>query len=202
MMYRLWWVDVETTGLDPLRDEIIEIAMFLTECDPQRKWLSPVSQLYTGLQEPSCPISPEASRVNGLTLEHLQGKRLDMELLKKIVHEADGFVAHNASFDKGFVEMILPEVRNKMWFCSIAGIEWKKWGFASAGLQSLLRAHHIFPSKAHRAESDIQSLYLLLQEHNPLDKSYFWEMWDNSYHRFLSKQKPPAFAGGSGEKSF
>lgn len=186
-MYRLWWVDVETTGLDPMHDEIVEIALILTECDPMRKWLSPVLQKYVGLREPLCPISPEASKINGLTLQNLQGKQLNMELLKRIVHEADGFVAHNASFDKGFLEMILPEVRNKMWFCSLSGIEWKKWGFSSASLQALLRAHHIFPARAHRAESDIQSLLLLLQERNPLDKSYFWEMWDSTYHRYLTK---------------
>lgn len=186
-MYQLWWVDIETTGLDPRKDEIIEIALIRTDCDPSRRWLSPVKQKYVGLREPYCPISVEASRINGLTLEQLTGKTLNYILMESIIREAHGFIAHNASFDRSFLEMMYPEIHQKWWFCSMKDIDWKHWGFLSSGLQSLLKAHQIFPHRPHRAESDILSLYRLLQEHNPTDKSYFWEMWDRNYHQFLSK---------------
>ncbi len=191
-MYQLWWVDVETTGLDPRKDEIIEIALMRTDCDPSRRWLSPVRQKYVGLREPFCPISVEASKINGLTLKQLTGKKLDNTLIESIILEAHVFIAHNAPFDRSFLEMMFPDIRHKMWFCSMKDIEWKYWGFQSVGLQSLLRAHQIFPHRPHRAESDILSLYQLLQEHNPHDKAYFWEMWDRNYHQFLKqKEKPP-----------
>jgi DNA polymerase III subunit epsilon len=186
MMYQLWWIDVETTGLDPRVDEIIEIALIKTTCNPLRRELSSILQRYTALREPSVPISLEASKVNGLTLNDLMGKHFDMELLQNIIAGADAFVAHNASFDRGFFEMLFPEVNRKKWFCSMKNIDWKGWGFPSCGLQSLLRHHHIFPERAHRAESDIVSLYRLLQEPNPLEKAYFWEMWDKTYQQYAA----------------
>ncbi len=186
-MYELWWIDVETTGLDPITDEIIEISLIQSYCDPVKRFLSPIQSKYTGLREPSCPISIEAFKVNGISLEQVMGKHLDHELLTNIITHTDVFIAHNASFDRSFFEKLFPEVMEKKWFCSMNGINWKKWGFASLGLQSLLKSHHIFPKQAHRAESDVVSLYRLLQEYNPMEKTYFWEMWDNNYHRFLNR---------------
>ena len=46
-------------------------------------------------------------------------------------------IAHNAAFDRGFVEARLPFFQKKAWGCSYAQMPWKVEGFGSASLEFL-----------------------------------------------------------------
>ena len=61
-------LDLETTGLDPAKDEIIEIAMvpFTYSGDGR---IFDVHEAYNELQEPSSPILAEITQITGITNE-------------------------------------------------------------------------------------------------------------------------------------
>ena len=92
--------DTETTGLDPLTgDRVIEIAA-----------LELVRDLPTGLHfhrllDPERDIDPDATRVHGLTRADLHGKPRFAEIVDELLGFIgdDPLVAHNASFDFGFL---------------------------------------------------------------------------------------------------
>ena len=69
-------VDVETTGLDPQRDEIIELAMtpFTYGLDGT---VFSVEEGFQGLRQPSEPISPEITAITGITNEMVAGQVID-----------------------------------------------------------------------------------------------------------------------------
>ncbi|HLN62732.1 MAG TPA: hypothetical protein VK464_14400 [Symbiobacteriaceae bacterium] len=59
------YVDVETTGLSPYYDEIIELALVLSAFDITTGDVLGVVDSYVGLREPSCPISEGAWAEHG-----------------------------------------------------------------------------------------------------------------------------------------
>lgn len=100
--------DVETTGLDPNIDRIIEIsAVRFTEWAP--------SATFSSLICANRKISASASAVNGITDKDLKNAPIEAEVMKAFSDfiGSGGFqgdllmVAHNASFDKSFVESAL-----------------------------------------------------------------------------------------------
>ncbi|MDR2029184.1 MAG: 3'-5' exonuclease [Treponema sp.] len=90
--------DLETTGLDPRQDRIVEIGAVKFD---RRGLLGRFSVLIN----PGIPMPAEASRVNGITDALLRGKpRLDQvfpDFLRFI--RGTVLVAHNAPFDAGFI---------------------------------------------------------------------------------------------------
>lgn len=60
------FVDVETTGPDPARDEIIELAMapFVYDLDGA---VLEVGEAFSALREPSNPITPQITALTGIT---------------------------------------------------------------------------------------------------------------------------------------
>lgn len=167
-------VDVETTGLSPWRDEIVELAALLFAFERATGQICGVVDEYTGLREPSVPISPEAARVNGITPEMVRGQRLDQARVETIFRRAEFLVAHNASFDRGFVTRLFPLTKQKLWLCSMRHVDWRAMGFASAALQSLLRHHGIQVQRAHRGGDDARATLDLLSCQGPDGRPYFY----------------------------
>lgn len=170
------FLDVETTGLSSYSDEIIEFALALFKYNRFTGEITEVFDRYVGLREPGRNIPAQATRVHGLTIEDVRGKRLDAERIEQMLDQAEFLVAHNASFDRGFVTRLFPKAQSKQWLCSMRGVKWRYQGFSSAALQHLLHCHGIKPAQAHRAGADVQCAIELMSRRNSDGTTYFLEL--------------------------
>src|SRR3954447_15286520 len=116
------FIDVETTGLSPRTDEVIEFAADLFAFNRKTGEVLGVIDSYCGLREPAVPISPQASAVNGITERMVRGKRLDTARISSIISRADFALAHNATFDRSFVVRLFPEAGQREWFWSMRNL--------------------------------------------------------------------------------
>ncbi len=92
--------DTETTGLDPLTgDRVIEVAALELLRD------LPTGRHFHCLVDPMRDIPDEASRIHGITREHLAGKPQFAEVAEEMLafFGDDKLIAHNAPFDFGFL---------------------------------------------------------------------------------------------------
>jgi len=79
----------------------------------------------------------------------------------EILSSADIIIAHNAAFDRPFVDRRLPAVAVKPWACSMAELDWLELGFEGRALAHLVAQCGWF-YEGHRAENDILALLYLL----------------------------------------
>lgn len=170
------FIDVETTGLSAKKDEIIEFAISLFCFDKNTGKIIGIVDSYCGLREPTIPIPPEASNVNGIYMKDVKGKDLDYKRINSMLDKAEFFISHNADFDRKFVRVLFPSVNSKIWLCSMNGIDWYGKGFYSKGLQNLLYLHGIQPRISHRASADVESAIQLLACTKDNGENYFSEL--------------------------
>jgi DNA polymerase-3 subunit epsilon len=143
-------VDLETTGLDPIQDQVIELGAILYSV-PHCCTLQQFSTLFpvaTNAAEKINRISVEASQI----IKDIEIPLLQFELW---VTQADYLVAHNADFDrKWFGHCGLPTV-DKPWLCTYQDFIWDK-NHKPASLINTALNHGIGVSHAHRALTDCQ----------------------------------------------
>ena len=107
------------------------------------------------------PIPAIAQQVTGINDDMVRGHRLDDLAVQALVAQADLVVAHNAGFDRPFVEARFPGFAEKAWACSFADIDWQATGADSAKLAALAQNHGWFYD-AHRAQVDCHALLQVL----------------------------------------
>lgn len=173
-------VDVETTGLSTYHDEIIELALVLFSFHRDTGKILEVMEEYTGLREPSKPISRGSFSVHGISFAQVRGKCLNHELIEDMINRAEFMIAHNANFDRAFLLSLFPTAAQKPWYCSMRCINWKEKGFVSRSLPRLLQAHKIIPQKSHRAYNDVRASLSLLSLYDcKSGEAYFSELLKN-----------------------
>ena len=157
-------VDVETTGFDPVRDRIIEFCgvPFVFERDSGR--ILTVGPAVSFLEDPGRPIPEEITRLTGITDAMVAGKVIDETVVGALAGEAGLVIAHNAAFDRPFVDRRLPAFREKAWACSQKEVPWKALGASSGALEFLLMKRCGLFFDGHRADADCHALIRLLQE--------------------------------------
>lgn len=121
-------VDVETTGLDSDTDKIIELAVQRFRYDGDGRIVE-VGRPRVWREDPDRELDPRIIKLTGLTREMLEGKAIDEEIACEILATADLIVAHNAAFDRPFVDKRLPAVAGKAWACSMVEPDWLELGF-------------------------------------------------------------------------
>jgi DNA polymerase III subunit epsilon len=186
---RALFVDVETTGLSPERDEIIELAMvpFTYGMDGR---IFELEEPFQGFQEPSQPISAEITKITGIDQTMVAGRHLDHDAIREVLESADIVIAHNTSFDRKFLERLDPAFVTKPWGCSATQVDWKAEGFEGTRLGYLLNRAGYFYDQ-HRALSDCHAAIELLSTTLPVSgkpalqvvlenaRAVTWRIWAN-----------------------
>ena len=159
-------IDTETTGLDCTKDRITEIGACLLDWNTG----TPL-QMLSMLVIPEIPIPEEVVKLNGITEEMIeQYGVLEEDAMRELgclMEDADFFMAHNAQFDRGFVEA----ARNrrglinsgKAWLCTREDI---KYGpeITTRHLNYLAaEAGFVNPFK-HRAIFDVLTMFKIAEQ--------------------------------------
>ncbi|TCQ79486.1 DNA polymerase-3 subunit epsilon [Ochrobactrum sp. BH3] len=167
-------VDTETTGLNAAQEEIVEIgAVAFRYADDGS--IGDVCATFGALQEPSKPIPAEITRITGITDEMVAGQMIPRAKLDALIADADLIIAHNAGFDRPFLERFSPAFANKPWACSVKEIDWTARGFEGTKLGYLIGQSGYFHN-GHRAEDDCQALLAVLRETSGRKQTPFSEL--------------------------
>jgi len=153
-------LDTETTGLDHESDEIIELAMVKFQFARDGRVFDVLGS-FERLREPSIPIPLEVTRLTGINADMVAGKSIGPQEVAAFAAEADVIIAHNAAFDRRFVERAFPVFSTKAWACSATQVDWKQEGYDGAKLAYLLSGHRLFHD-GHRAAEDCHGLLEVL----------------------------------------
>ena len=165
-------LDVETTGLNTMKDEVIELAMVKFTYLPDDR-IAAITGIFSSFNEPSIPIPEEVVELTRITDEMVSGHRIDPDAVASFVSDAVLTVAHNANFDRKFAERYWPVFERKPWACSATEVEWRKHGFDGSRLGYLLAGVGLF-HQAHRAVDDCRALMEILSSNVPkLNRSAF-----------------------------
>ena len=154
-------LDLETTGLDPQYDEIIEIAAAIIQIDAQGR-VNAVESMRTGLQQPRRSIEPNIANITGIDDAIVEGKRIYPDSVAEYLGRAQACLCFNAEFDRRHLEMLVPKVAEMPWICAMRDVPWRDLGFDGAAQNYLLAQAGMFNPVAHRARDDVASLIHLL----------------------------------------
>ena len=167
-------LDTETDGLDPTNDNILQIAVALIDVDKNGRILRVVDH-GTAMQDPKRQIPPKITQLTGIDNRTVEGKRIKREALTAFLCQADACLAHNASFDSGFVRRLLPDIAHLPWICSMRDVAWANHGYDGAKLGHLLMQQGLFAETAHDAMADVEALLALLASELPTGKTVLAE---------------------------
>lgn len=151
---RLCFVDIETTGLDPSTDEILEIGAVFVErgvVTDRKRWLV----------KPTKPIPALITALTGLTDEEVANApplgSLDAELRASLGGWT--LVAHNAGFERSFLKDTIAH-QPMLDSCEVAQLLFPER--ASHALDSLVRWLELGRAARHRALDDAEDTFLVL----------------------------------------
>ena len=167
---KICFLDLETTGLKKDQDEIIEIALRLVKIDKSNGKIISIESSFESFNDSKKQLDPVITTVTGITNEMIKNHKIDWSKVDAIIKNTDIIVAHNAQFDRGFLDRYLPVSKEKLWACSHRDIDWLNRGFVKQSLE-LLSIWHGFYYESHRAMNDVDALIHLLT-HNSYNENH------------------------------
>lgn len=173
-------LDVETTGLNQAEDTIIEIGLRQFAFNKNSGEVLALGKSYCSFQDPGRPLSPLITEITGITNEMISGKEIDWNAVNCMLEQSHLLIAHNARFDRPFIDKNSKISNEKIWACSLKQINWSAKGFTTSKLE-VLNIYHGFFTDSHRAINDVDALlYLISHKEDSCDKPYLFELLNNA----------------------
>lgn len=165
--YSAMIIDLETMGLDPRTDKIIEIGLIkfsFTEEDG----IIEVLNTYSNFNDPHMPISEETTELTGITSADVKDQAIDWKKIAEHLEDCDMIICHNSKFDRKFLEIQTPDfiqkiIKAKAFACTIQDINWLNRGYKNCKLDYLNFKLGFF-YEPHRALNDCWATLNLLRE--------------------------------------
>jgi DNA polymerase-3 subunit epsilon len=155
-------VDVETTGVEKATDVIIELGLLRFTYDARTGQPVDVLAAESLLEDPGRPIPEEIVALTGITDDMVRGQRIPDARVHELLDGVGIVLAHNASFDRPFIERRLPAFRDVHWGCTQRDIDWRALGIGSHSLEFLTYRHLGAFFDGHRAVDDCRATLALL----------------------------------------
>lgn len=174
-------LDSETTGVDHKSDGVTQLAMMKVTFDEQG--ILSFGDRFDRLRDPGIPIPQEVVELTGITDEMVKGQAISNQEVADFVGDAETFIAHNAAFDRKFVEATFQNAGfdDRRWDCSHVQIDWKTRGFRSASLEMIALGMGLVYG-AHNAMNDILALgHVLGMPGRDGASTAFAEMWSAGF---------------------
>ncbi|KAF0132803.1 MAG: DNA polymerase III subunit alpha Gram-positive type [Candidatus Saganbacteria bacterium] len=152
--------DLETTGLDPQKSEIIEVAGLKVKNKE-------ITDIFNKLVKPSTPLPQKIKEITGITDEMLEDAKPLTDITAPLLNFIEGsiLVIHNSEFDISFINhhIFTPrklELKNDV-FCSLKLSRHFLPNLGSYKLGSLADHFGITAKNSHRALGDVETLFEL-----------------------------------------
>ena len=179
-------IDTETTGLNYVSDKIIELGIVAFQYDPLTSGIIKIIDRYAGFEDPGVPLSPEITAITDITDEMVTGQSFDDAQVCRLAEQASLVIAHNAAFDRKFVEARFPVFSKVPWGCSMTQVDWQAERISTRVLEYLLFKFGWFIN-AHRALDDAEGLLGILLEDLPVSETPVFKALLNRYDEVTAK---------------
>lgn len=161
-------VDLETTGLNPKTDKIIEIGAVRVENGVR-------TEVFETFVNPACILPPKITELTGITDEELKSAPDIADVLPDFMAflREDVLLGHSVLFDYSFIKKAAVNNRIKFERMGIDTLKIARRFLPELESRSLdfLCGHYAIPHKAHRALADAEATCLLYDR--------LWESFGN-----------------------
>ena len=147
--------DLETTGLEPDKDRVIEVAAARFNADA-------ILDSYETLIDPGCPVPEESTKIHHITDEMVKGKPTIQEILPTLLKFIGSsiIVGHGISLDIAFLTAAAKQHNIPCNLTSLTIIDTLRlarlYGESPYNSLEMLRQHFNIPAEgAHRAMNDV-----------------------------------------------
>jgi DNA polymerase III subunit epsilon len=159
---RLAIVDLETTGTDPTRDRVTEVAILLVD-DGE------LIETWSSLVNPGVPIPPEIQALTGIRDDMVRTAPCFAELADEVMSRLHDrvFVAHNARFDYGFIKNECRRLGLKYTadvLCTVRLSRRIHSEYSQHGLDAIVERHGLEAVDRHRATGDARLAWMFLEK--------------------------------------
>jgi DNA polymerase III epsilon subunit family exonuclease len=155
----LIFFDLETTGLNPDLDEVIEIGAIKVKNGE-------VIEHFHSFVRPHRNIPSLVTNLTGITFEDVKDAPDPEEIRERLKKFLGGYplIAHNVSFDRIFLEKFMGERLQNEFFDTLELSRIFFPGLQSHSLQNLVKTLSLKKEEAHRALSDTMMLFSLFKK--------------------------------------
>lgn len=169
---KLCGIDFETDSLDANSGKVTEVGLVMYDTD-----FRSTVRLEGFLVKMDTPVPAEITKLTGITTDvcNKYGRDRDAALSYIIawVGLADACVAHNAPFDRGFLEAWCKKAGKQMpdrpWIDTRTDLPIAAYERGKSASLKYLAADHGFVYLAHRAVSDVLAMFQIFEQY-PLEK--------------------------------
>jgi len=180
------FVDLETTGSDPLKDRITEIGVVEISTTGVDEW--------SIMLDPGQSIPPFIQQLTGISDDMVRGQPSFESLAPQLAERLEGklFIAHNARFDYGFLKNEFKRVGIRFRADVLCTVRLSRSLFPSVrkhGLDALIERFQLAPKGRHRALADADLLWQFWQK---IHQRYSVELVDAAVTALIKRASLPS----------